>query len=238
MDEEFPEDRTVIIFNMREAEGELVDDVCHDLTQRGLELTNIQHKRCLRLKSKTNKPGIIKMEMKTLQDKICVLRAKSELQRNGYPNVYIRAAQTHEQRIARTNMMTMLKILPNGKDYRLTGHGKLIYADEADEDVYHPARNITIHNNNEQNSNSDQRKDNNNTQPIEGNNFQGKPQQNSYSGQLKDKHDNQQTEGNNNVQGRLQQHNPWRRVDRGGQRGQRRRGGGEVRRGDTRQPEH
>ena len=90
----------------------------------------IQAQRCIQLKTNTNKPGIIKLELNTVEDKIAVLRAKENLKKNGYDRVYIRSSPTHEQRVARINMQTLLQAIPNGRDFCLTGNGKVIHVDD------------------------------------------------------------------------------------------------------------
>ena len=123
---EYQVEKTCVVINLKEKSDEDINKMCIDLVKKGMGLQNITPKRCKRLESHTDKPGVVKMELKSKEDKIDVLRAKENLKANGYPRVYVRASQTHEERVARMNMQTILKELPNGKDFRITGHGKLV----------------------------------------------------------------------------------------------------------------
>ena len=123
---EYPIEKTCVVINLRERSNEDINKMCIDLVKKGMGLQNITPKRCKRLESRTDKPGVVKMELKSKEDKIDVLRAKENLSANGYPRVYVRSSQTHEERVSRMNMQTILKELPNGKDFRITGHGKLV----------------------------------------------------------------------------------------------------------------
>ena len=85
--------------------------------------------------SKTNKPGLVKMEFNTIDDKVAVLRAKQNLSVKGgkYERVYIRSSQTHEERLMRLNFDTLLKEIPAMKDtHRITGNGRLVKLDGND----------------------------------------------------------------------------------------------------------
>ena len=97
-----------------------------------LGLRGIVPVRCIRLDSKSNKPGVVKVQLKTKQDKITILYEQKEQLKQipRYKRVYIRSAQTHEERIMRLNMQTLLNDLPNGDDYRFTGNGRLVKKDD------------------------------------------------------------------------------------------------------------
>jgi len=164
---EFPVEKTVIVINMKETLGEDTNAVCEGLISGGLQLADIRPKKCVRLKSRTSNPGIIKMEMNTKKDKISILRAKQKLQANGYARVYIRADQTPEQRIARSNMQTMMQALPHGK-YRMTGQGKVIHVEE---DI----------STNQQRRDADNNRTSHQEHQREHNDAQGQQQQNSWN---------------------------------------------------------
>jgi hypothetical protein len=128
-EEEFPVERTVIIINLREEEDKNADVQCKELVERGLGLKDITPVACKRLISRDGKTGIIKLQLKTLQDKVMILKNKGELSKTvKWRRVYLKAAQTHEEHLMRLNLETVLQELPNGRAdlYRFTGNGRLI----------------------------------------------------------------------------------------------------------------
>ena len=69
----------------------------------------------------------MKMQFATKQDTINVLKNKGQLQSStAYKRVYVRFAQTPEERMMRLNMQPLLKGLPRGNQYRFTGNGRLV----------------------------------------------------------------------------------------------------------------
>ena len=69
----------------------------------------------------------MKIELRNLDDKKAVLRAKAELRNTRkFRNVYIRGAQTHAERLIDLNFKAILEELPNGNFYRVTGNGKVV----------------------------------------------------------------------------------------------------------------
>ena len=131
-EEKYPVDRSIIVINMREEKDEDTEKKCTELIQNGLGLRDMEPVRCARLTSRDGKPGIIKVQLRSKQDKINVLRHKNELNKcTPYKRVYIRSAQTHEERLMRQNLQTLMRDIPNGNDYRFTGNGRLIRKTEA-----------------------------------------------------------------------------------------------------------
>lgn len=131
-EEEFPVDKSIIVINMREEKDEDTEKKCTELIQTGLGLREMKPVRCTRLTSRDGKPGIIKVQLRSKQDKISVLRHKNELNKTPpYKRVYIRSAQTHEERLMRQNLQVLMRDLPNSSEYRFTGNGRLVKKSEA-----------------------------------------------------------------------------------------------------------
>lgn len=126
-EEEFPISTSVVIINLSEHVDEDIDKKVEDLISKDLGLARIHPRRSKRLVSKTTKPGLVKVEMKTVEDKVSVLRAKEQLKTSvDNKRVFIRSAQTHEERLMRSNLQTLLNDHPNGNQYRFTGSGRLV----------------------------------------------------------------------------------------------------------------
>lgn len=132
---EFPIETTLVLINLREENGENIEEVCGKLVMEGLGIRGIRPVKCMRLQSNTNRPGIVKMRVKTLQEKKDILRAKQQLKdTREYQRVYIRSSQSHEERLIRMNMETILEELPNGSQYRMTGNGRVVRKDDHRDD--------------------------------------------------------------------------------------------------------
>ena len=124
----FSYDTTVIISNLAADRNEDLPKKVGDLIKDGLRLHDIKFLRVLRLQSHTNKPGLVKVQLPSLDEKVKLLRAKQHLsQSDSYKKVFIRSSKPHAERVAEYNMKTLMATLPGlNKDYRLTGNGKLI----------------------------------------------------------------------------------------------------------------
>lgn len=124
---DFDVDTTVVVINMKEEREENVSEKCAQLIECGLGLRDIKPVQCKRLPGRDGKPGVVKVQLRTRQDKINVLQHKGELSKTqAYKRVYIRSSQTHEERLMRLNLQTLMNDLPNGNNYRFTGNGRLI----------------------------------------------------------------------------------------------------------------
>jgi len=83
------------------------------------------------MQSRNNKPGIVKIKLPTRDEKIKALRLKRNLMDNGYNGVYLRSSMSHTDRVAQPNLVSILRELPNGNKYHVTGNGKVILKDVA-----------------------------------------------------------------------------------------------------------
>ena len=126
--EVFSYDTTVIISNLAVELNEDLPKKVDNLIKDGLRLHGIKFLRVLRLQSRNTKPGLVKVQLHSLEDKVKLLRAKQHLsQSEVYKKVFMRSSKSHAERVAEFNMKTLMATLPGlNKDYRLTGNGKLI----------------------------------------------------------------------------------------------------------------
>ena len=87
--------------------------------------------RATRTPERNNKPGVLKIQLKTRQDKIDVLRNKSNLRNSAeFKNVYLRTSKSHSDRLMELNMKTLLNEIPNGEQYRIAGNGRLVMKEQ------------------------------------------------------------------------------------------------------------
>ena len=123
----FYPDVTIIARNVRYHEGENITQKINDIIHTHLELPHEEVIRCERTASRNNKPGVVKIQMSSLDSKIPVLRNKRKLNEiTGYINVYMRSALSHTERVMERNFQTILREIPNGGEFRITGHGIVI----------------------------------------------------------------------------------------------------------------
>lgn len=79
-------------------------------------------------------PGIIKVELRAVEEKVAVLRRKQRLRDNDiYKNVYINSAKSHAERRVDLKFRTLLKESPFGKDFILARSGRLLRRSQMDD---------------------------------------------------------------------------------------------------------
>ena len=137
----FPPDLSLIVSNLPGEENEdqtaLLQTV-ESLVHEGLELTDIVVQAVERTAPRTyaeatvgeenedERPGVVKVKLGSLQQKIGCLRNKRKLKtKSVYKKVYVRGCEDHASRVAR-NMDTLLQELDLKGSFRFTGSGKMI----------------------------------------------------------------------------------------------------------------
>ena len=88
----------------------------------------------MRMNPRGQYPGLVKIQLRDLDEKKRVLQAKLNLQHDEqYKKVFLRSSKTHSERIHEMNIRTLLNLIPDGGSFRLTGNGKLVrkQADQA-----------------------------------------------------------------------------------------------------------
>ena len=104
------------------------------LIRQGLRLPHIPIVNTKRLNSTGNKPGIVKVQFKNLDDKKRVLNAKFNLaESQDYEKVHIRSSRSHADRLQEQNMKTLINFaFPANKDLYFTSNGRLMVSGFAD----------------------------------------------------------------------------------------------------------
>ena len=73
------------------------------------------------------KPGIVKVQFESVEDKVKVLREKRNITNSPeFSNVFLRSSKSHSERIMQQNFKTLIEALPLAKDYMITGNGRLV----------------------------------------------------------------------------------------------------------------
>ena len=87
----------------------------------------------LRTEHQNSRNGILKIQLKSRQDKIDVLRRKSNLKQSAeFKRVYLRSSKPHTERLLEVNVKTLLREIPNENQYRIAGNGRLVKRDFLD----------------------------------------------------------------------------------------------------------
>lgn len=89
----------------------------------------------MKQRSVGGRPPLLKIAFADVYQKIRVLKNKAELKKTDeFKNVWLRSSQTHTERLLHLNFKKMLKMMPQGKNYRLTGSGRLVQKTNEEED--------------------------------------------------------------------------------------------------------
>lgn len=79
---------------------------------------------------------MVKITFQTLEMKIKVLREKRKIRdTDNFSRVYLRSNNSHVERLGELNARTILKEMPNGKDFRITGNGRMVKTNNRNEQM-------------------------------------------------------------------------------------------------------
>ncbi|KAK7907120.1 hypothetical protein WMY93_015732 [Mugilogobius chulae] len=125
----FDPDVSVIISGLLYTEEEDVPGLVNELLAEGLQWEPPRGGGVVaaeRTRNRGGRPGVIKVEFGSVQEKISVLRKKQVLRGNAkYKQVYIRSAKTHTERLIELNFKTLLDQMPSGGQFYITGNGRV-----------------------------------------------------------------------------------------------------------------
>lgn len=125
--DKFSTDVTIVVSGLPFDDEENIAEKVDDLIRRGALVPGIRIVRAIRLPTNNLRPGLIKVQLQSVQDKIRVLQAKSNVKNcEEYRRVFIRSSKTHTERVNEQNIQKLLQMIPEGNKYRLTSNGKLI----------------------------------------------------------------------------------------------------------------
>lgn len=144
---EFDPDVSIVVFGLPFAEGENVVLRVEALIE-SLECDPVPRiVAAQRLAPRDQKPGLIKVELASTDDKIAVLRRKKALKDIAtYSTVYINTAKSHTERLLDLNLKTLLEEIPSGKDFFFTSNGRLVRKKRSDtQPGAHGAHGVTHH---------------------------------------------------------------------------------------------
>ncbi|XP_013866651.1 uncharacterized protein LOC106519492 [Austrofundulus limnaeus] len=125
----FDPDVSLIVAGLPQADGD--EDVVtkvKDLLREGLRCEPVPEVVAAeRVRARGQHPGLVKVELKSVQDKVMVLRRKSKLRDHAnYERVFVSSAKSHAERLLDYNLRTLLREIPAGKHYYLAANGRLV----------------------------------------------------------------------------------------------------------------
>ncbi len=127
---EFDPEVTVIAINLEQSGGEIIMDKAHELVRNGM-CSDVNIVRAKRLTPHGRAPGLVKIELPTLHDKIELLRKKVDLvDSRVYSKVFVRSSKSHTERLVEINTQMILKETGLHTCMYITANGRLRYRGE------------------------------------------------------------------------------------------------------------
>ena len=124
----FDPDVSLIVVGLPQSEGEDLMAKVNDLLHVGLGCDTVRCPAAVeRVRARGDRPGIVKVEMNSVQEKVTVLRRKSKLRDNdSFSKVYVSSAKSHAERLMELNFRTLIRETAVGKDFYVTGNGRMV----------------------------------------------------------------------------------------------------------------
>lgn len=138
---DFDPEVSIIVANFPTKENEDIKEEMSAMVRRGLQIPEgtcpVVRAVRLPLRRQQNgrpqnptRPPLVKVEFRTLDEKIKVLKAKMNIHNSEWPNLYIRSARPHMERLMDINFKTLLDMMPNGSEMKITSSGRIVRKDD------------------------------------------------------------------------------------------------------------
>ena len=129
--EEYNCDDTIVATGIQYDPNENIEEKAKDIIQNVLGHKEVKVVHAKRLAWRHGRPGIVKIQVGSLTEKIAVLKSKTKLKEPPTPpkyrKVFLRSSKSHEQRVMEMNIQEVLQNLPiPSNTYRFTGSGRLV----------------------------------------------------------------------------------------------------------------
>ncbi|KAL7402525.1 hypothetical protein ABVT39_016182 [Epinephelus coioides] len=123
----FDPDVSLIIVGLPHTENEDLMTLGKDLRE-GLQCDPVPHPVAVEhTRTRGCTPGLVKVELQLVQDKVAVLRRKAQLKSHDcYQRVYVSAAKAHIEWLLYYNFRTLLRETSAGKDFYVARNGRLV----------------------------------------------------------------------------------------------------------------
>ena len=130
--QDFDPEYTVIVTNVTYSDTEDLTTKCQEIidhirTSSTPPLEPIPVVKAIRTPFRDRKPGVIKLQLPTVQNKKDILKGKRSLSNSTqYSRAFIRGSQSHTERLLHLNTNTLLNELGLADRYRVSGNGRLV----------------------------------------------------------------------------------------------------------------
>lgn len=119
---------SLIVVGLPQSEGEDLMAKVKDLLHVGFGCDTALFPAAVeRVRARGDRPGLVKVELNSVQEKVAVLRKKSNLKDNNrFNKVYMSSAKSHAERLMELNFRTLICETAAGKDFYLTGNRGMV----------------------------------------------------------------------------------------------------------------
>ncbi len=123
--EPFSPSCTIVATGLRYQADEDVKDKANIFVRDGLGL-ECGIVDAMRTPFRNNRPGIIKIQFKSKDDKEMAIARKSKLKDSRYKRVFIRSSIPHNERLQFLNMKTLLQATGKTEEFRILKSGRIV----------------------------------------------------------------------------------------------------------------
>ena len=128
-EKKFDPEVTIIAQYIEKSNDEIIMDKALDFVKNGLK-SSVNIVRAMRLTTRGRAPGLLKIEVPSLNEKISLLRRREKLSESDtYCNVKIRSSKSHTDRLIEINTDMILQELGLDTKMFITANGRLVYRD-------------------------------------------------------------------------------------------------------------
>lgn len=124
----FDPDVSIIIVGLQHEDGEDLMAKVLNLLRDGLRCDPVPTPVAVeRVRARGPKPGLVRVELPSVGEKVAVLRRKAKLKdHDRFQRVFVSSAKSHAERLVDLNFRTLLRETPIGKDFYLAANGRLV----------------------------------------------------------------------------------------------------------------
>ncbi|KAK7929363.1 hypothetical protein WMY93_005758 [Mugilogobius chulae] len=119
---------SVIIVGLQQEDHEDLMAKVLDLLRNGLCCDPVPTPAAVeRVRARGNKPGVVKVQLSSVEEKVAVLKRKAKLKEDvRFQRVFVASAKSHAERLLDLNFRALLRETFVGKDFYLAANGRLV----------------------------------------------------------------------------------------------------------------
>lgn len=128
----FDPNRTICISGFKPQPGVSDEKALNEIFQSvggGCEIVNTK-----RMKPYGSKPGLLKCEFESAEEKISILQRKMAI-RDFVPEIWLRSSKSYSERVIEDNFNLLLSLIPDGYKFKMASDGHIIVKAEFEEEL-------------------------------------------------------------------------------------------------------